>query len=200
LKANPVIIYLVFFIFSGAISKAQSESNLNLIYKLIDKSVHQADSLLSGNKSVVLTTTMPYILEVLKPSIIKAFSNRGYELRTSSTSTEPGINYNLVYAKVEYKDSFTDGLFGGAMLERNVSINGFFTITKSNKLSQPIEFTKTIQDTVSVSAISALENQSLPFTQAPIPSMPLLSNLWEPIAVVGTLIVTVILLFSVRSK
>ena len=191
---------MILLFLSGKNLNAQSETNLNLIYKLIDKSVNQADSLLSGNKVIILTTTSSSTLEVLKPQVIKAFDSRGYELKTASNSSEPVVNYNLVYVKVEYKNSFTDGLFGGALVERNVSINGFFTIIKSNKLSQPIEFTKTLTDTISVNEISALENKSLPFTQAQIPSMPLLSNLWEPIAVVGTLIVTVILLFTVRSK
>lgn len=185
---------------SGVILNAQTDTNLNIIYKLIDNSVNQADSLIGGKKPIVLTTTTSSSLEILKPRVIKAFGSLGYDLKTTSTTAEPGVNYNLVYAKVEYKNSFADGLFGGAMVERYVSINGFFTITKSNTISQPVEFTKTLKDTVSVGDISAIENQSLPFTQAPIPSMPLLSNLWEPIAVVGTLIVTVILLFTVRSK
>ncbi len=199
MKANRFVIYLLFFL-SGAILNAQTETNLNLIYKLVDGSINKADSLVGGKKSIVLTTTIPSSLEVLKPQVIKAFSNRGYDLKVSSNMAEPGVNYNLVFAKVEYKNSFADGLFGGARVERYISVNGFFTITKSNTINQPVEFTKTLKDTVSTGEISAIENQSLPFTQAPIPSMPLLSNLWEPIAVVGTLIITVILLFTVRSK
>lgn len=199
MKANRFVICLLLFFSAGQVLKAQADTNLNQIYKLISRSAERADSLLSGNRTIVLTVTAPSALDVLKPQIIKAFSSRGYEIKTLA-ETEPALNYNLVYAKVEYKNSFSDGLFGGAMVERSASINGSFTLTRAGKLNPPIEFTKAITDTVSVSDISSLENQSLSFTQSSIPSMPLLSNLWEPIAVVGTLIVTVILLFTVRSK
>lgn len=191
-------LFLILLLSLSANIYAQTETNLDLIYKLIDKSLVGLDSAI-GEKSIALSITTPQPLEILKPKIMKSFSDAGYILKPIGDS---GIllNYNLIYAKVEYKNSFTNGLFSGALIEREISINGMLTVVSSNKVGNPVEFTKSATDTIQVDDIAKIENQSLPFTQAQIPSMPLLSNLWEPIVVVGTLIVTVILLFSVRSK
>jgi hypothetical protein len=192
-------LFLLFILSISANIFAQTETNLDLIYKLINNSVVNADSIIGGKQSIIFSVTTPQTLDVLKPKIIQSFNEHGYTLKSLGDS-EATVNYNLTYSKVEYKDSFTDGLFGGALVEREVSISGVISVTKSNKISSPVEFTKSIKDTIQVNDISKIENQSLPFTHAQIPSMPLLSNLWEPIVVVGTLIVTVILLFTVRSK
>lgn len=77
---------------------------------------------------------------------------------------------------------------------------GSYLIVKSNNMIQPFEYAAAKTDTIKLEEISALENQTLPFTQAKIPAQPLLTSLLEPIIVVGTLIVTVILLFTVRGK
>ena len=191
-------LFLILLLSLSANIYAQTKTNLDLIYKLIDNSLVSVNSAI-GEKSIALSITTSQPLEVLKPKIIKSFIDVGYILKPIDDSGI-SLNYNLIYAKVEYKNSFTNGLFGGALIEREVSINGMLTAVNSNKANNPVEFNKSVIDTVKVDDITKIENQSLPFTQAQVPSMPLLSNLWEPIVVVGTLIVTVILLFTVRSK
>ena len=199
MKIKPFIIPILFLIISGS-SIAQTQTNLDVIYRLIDRSVSRTDSILGAKKTINLTFTSTPILEVLKPKIFQAFSEGGYSLTASAVESNPSVNYIVTSLKVAYGNPFSDGLFGGLLLEREVSFNYSLTVTGTEKTIKTFSYTENQIDTVKVDEISGLENQTLPFTQSSIPSTPLLSNLWEPIIVVGTLIVTIVLLFSIRSK
>ena len=199
MKIKPFIIPILFLIISGS-SIAQTQTNLDVIYRLIDRSVSRTDSILGAKKTINLTFTSTPILEVLKPKIFQAFSESGYSLTASAVESNPSVNYIVTSLKVAYGNPFSDGLFGGLLLEREVSFNYSLTVTGTEKTIKTFSYTENQIDTVKVDEISGLENQTLPFTQSSIPSTPLLSNLWEPIIVVGTLIVTIVLLFSIRSK
>lgn len=199
MKTKLLIISFLFIVLNFYLN-AQTQNNLDLINVLIDNSVARTDSLLGGKQTINLTVTTTQSLEILKPKILQAFNERGYLLKTSNAESGISVNYNLTSANVEYKNSYSDGFFGGIALERQITVNGSFTIIKLNHIIQPIGFAETRADTIKLDEIANLENRSIPFTQGQIPSQPLLSIFWEPIIVVGTLIVTVILLFTVRSK
>ena len=199
MKTKPFIIPILFLIISGS-SIAQTQTNLDVIYKLINRSVSRTDSILGAKKTINLTFTSTPILEVLKPKIFQAFGEGGFSLTASTVESNPAVNYTVTSLKVAYGNPFSDGLFGGLLLEREVSFNYSLTVTGTEKTIKTFSYRENQIDTVKVDEISGLENQTLPFTQSSIPSTPLLSNLWEPIIVVGTLIVTIVLLFSIRSK
>ncbi|MCX6169116.1 MAG: hypothetical protein NTX65_07250 [Ignavibacteriales bacterium] len=179
---------------------AQTQNNIDVIYNLIERSVAQADSLLGGKQAINLSVTTAAPLEILKPKVLQLFSNRGYLLTASGAESAIPVNYTITSATVEYNNSFTNGFFGNIGLERKLTLKGSFNVVESGQIIKPVEFTESVTDTVKLDEISNLENKSIPFTQGQIPSEPLLSTFWEPIIVVGTLIVTVILLFTVRSK
>lgn len=181
-------------------SIAQTKTNIDVFYKLIDKSVSRADSILGTKQTINLLFTSSPILEVLKPKIFQTFNEHGYLLTSSINESNSALNYTVTSLKVVYTNPFSDGLFGGLMMEREISFNYSLTITKADKTIKSFNFIESQIDTVKLNEISVLENQTLPFTQSTIPSTSLLSNLWEPIIVVGTLIVTIVLLFSIRSK
>jgi len=199
LKTRPFIIPILFLLISVS-TIAQTQTNLDIIYKLINKSVSRTDSVLGSNQTINLSFTSPPILEVLKPKIFQTFNEHGYLLTSLTIESNSGVNYAVTSLKVEYRNPFSDGLFGGLLLERNISFDYSLIITRTDKTIKSFSYQENQIDTVRLNEISVLENQTLPFTQSTIPSTPLLSNLWEPIIVVGTLIVTIVLLFSIRSK
>jgi hypothetical protein len=199
LKTKLFFIPIIFFL-PILFLNAQTESNIDVVYKLIERSVIKADSLLEGKQSINLSVTTALPLEILKTKVIQSFGNHGYLLKTSGNESVVQVNYTINSASVGYNNSFSDGLFGGIGLERKIMLNGSFTIVNSDQIIKPVEFTESVSDTIKLDEISTIENKSIPFTQGKIPSQPLLSSFWEPILVVGTLIVTVILLFTVRSK
>lgn len=179
---------------------AQTQTNLDVIYKLMDRSVSRTDSILGTKQTINLSFTSSPILEVLKPKMFQMFNEHRYLLTSSALESNSAVNYTVTSLKVEYRNPFSDGLFGGLLLEREISFDYSLTITRTDKTIKSFSYIENQIDTVKLDEISGLENQTLPFTQSLIPSTPLLSNLWEPIIVVGTLIVTIVLLFSIRSK
>ncbi|MEW6702218.1 MAG: hypothetical protein AB1298_05820 [Bacteroidota bacterium] len=199
MKSKAVVISFLFFIWFVSLP-AQTQSNLDVIYRLIQQSVVKVDSILGGKKTIYISVTSPQLLEALKPKIYQSFTEHGYILKSSANESDITVNCILTSAGIEYKNSFSSGLFGGTVLERKAMFAGSYLIVKSNNMIQPFEYAAAKTDTIKLEEISALENQTLPFTQAKIPAQPLLTSLLEPIIVVGTLIVTVILLFTVRGK
>jgi hypothetical protein len=199
LKTKLLISSFLFFI-PILFSNAQTKSNIDIVYNLIDHSIAKADSILEGKKSINLSVTTTAPLDILKSKVFLGFSERGYSLQSSIKDSSNSFNYTINSVSVNYSDPFSDGFFGGVGLVRKITLNGSLTILKSDGVIKPVEFAESLTDTVNLNEISSIENKSIPFTQGQIPSEPLLSTFWEPIIVVGTLIVTVILLFTVRGK
>lgn len=199
MKTIRFIAVLLVLIFSDKVYP-QSRPNLDLISRILEHSVTKADSILGKTGIVDLSVTIPQTLEILRPKIIEIFVNHGYTVKGAGGDAGISVEYSLTSARVDYKNAFSDGLFGGTLLEREVTVNSSILAKGSDKTIHPFQFKETISDTVRLNDVAMLESPALPFTQSPIPALPFLSNLWEPIIVTGTLIVTVILLFTVRSK
>ena len=200
-KKSLIISFLSLLISFSSI--AQTKTNLEVIYRLIDRSVSRADSILIPKQTINLSFTSSSALEVLKPKIFQTFNEHGYLLTSAtieSNESNSAVNYTVTSLKVEYRNPFSDGFFGGLLLEREISFNYSLTITGTDKTIKSFNHIENQIDTIKLDEISGLENKTLPFTQSSIPSTPLLTNLWEPIIVVGTLIVTIVLLFSIRGK
>ena len=167
---------------------------------MIHKSVTKADSLIAHKGAIYLSVNSPKSLEILKPIVIQSFTDIGYILKSSDREADIEVNYILSSVKVEYASAFLEGFFGSTHLERNISTDYSLIITNKDKTIKSFELNEIKKDTVNLSDLSEIENQNLPFTQSKVPSQPFLTGFWEPIIAVGTLILTVILLFTIRSK
>lgn len=179
----------------------QGKTNLELVYDLIGKSVQFADSVRKNNNSVnVVSLSLPQAYDQLKTEIIKSFSSYGYKIASDEKATGTVFIYSLVECKTEYGEIFKDGFFGDNLVERKASLKGSLILQDGNFYKEPVEFSFYQKDTLSVDEAYAAQNNAMPFTQGSLPDAPILSNLLEPAIVVGTLIVTVILFFTVRSK
>jgi hypothetical protein len=199
LKTKPLIISFLSLLISFS-SIAQTKTNLEVIDKLIDRSVSKADSILNSKQTINFLFTSSPVLEVLKPKIFQTFNEHGYTLTSTTNESNNAVNYTATSVKVEYQNPFSNGLFSSLLLEREISFNYSLTVTGADKTIRSFSYTANQIDTVKLDEISGLEDKTLQFTQSSIPSTPLLTNLWEPIIVIGTLIVTIVLLFSIRSK
>lgn len=187
-------------IISTSNNYSQTRNNLEVFESLIEKSVVKTDSTaLAAGKEKFVKISLPQTLEQLNPYLVSSFKKKGFVVNADKESNLIQ-NYTLTNAAVTYKNSYKDGLFGDVMTEREVRLEGAHFMSTPGGFEEPVHFIFTNIDSVIVDEISALESKSIPFTQGEIPNPPLISNILEPIIVVGTLITTVILLFTVRSK
>jgi hypothetical protein len=186
------------FLFSFSTS-AQTFDNLQFLLSLTDSSVSLIAGDLEDGKSYFLKTVNPQEYATLAERARFAFSRAGVNVTNDSISSNV-IGYNIENAKIEYPDIFRDGWFGDYLIERRAELNGYY-ITKTNgrtETAKPFAIIKT--DTIAYDKIKQYELASLPFTQSSVPAEPFFSSLWEPIIAVGAVVVTVVLLFTTRTK
>jgi hypothetical protein len=198
LKAN--LFLLILFLLISYEYHAQTKTNLEKILEAIDTEILKADDVLNESKSIPVLITTSSLLEILKPKIGEAFLKRGYKLVAQIKTDEPKILFSLLSVKINYLDAQKDGFFGDVLVDRAVSIKGTIEKTSKEGNLSSINIDNTAKDIILIDDIKLIEDGTLPFTQAPAPQIPFLSNLIEPVIVVGTLVVTVLLLFLVRGK
>ena len=194
--------FIIFFalVVAPVFLTAQSKTNLEKFFQLIDNSVVKVGEVVGKTENVALSVTGPASLELLKPKLLAAFSNRGYKMKNENSDEIAKVTYSLNQAKVEYANAEKDGFFGDVVAERIVSLNGIVSIISSDGLLKTFDVNESAKDTIIVDEIKNYEDSTVPFTQGKKPEVSFFSNLLEPILVVGTLVTTIILLFTVRGK
>jgi len=192
------ITIVLFFNFNSIFS--QTRDNLSQIYSLVDSSVTKlvnSNKLVEGKYSLNLVSPENYYL--LRERAKFDFAKNGIINNSSDSSNNIRINYSIDKAGVFYGDMFRDGWFGEYLLIRETTLLGTTSIVNSDKtFAKEFSFSKI--DTVKLKSIKKLENSNLPFTKNDIPAEPFFSSLFEPFIAVGTVVVTVVLLFTVRSN
>lgn len=179
---------------------AQTKTNLEKFFQLIENSVVKASDVIGKTETVVLSVTGSASLELLKPKVLAAFSNQGYMIKNDNSANTAKVTYSLNQAKVEYANAEKDGFFGDVVAERNVSLSGIVSVSSPDGLVKSFEVNESSKDTIVVDEIKNIEDATAPFTQGKKPEVSFFSNLLEPVLVVGTLLTTIILLFTVRGK
>lgn len=191
-------IIFIFYLFTLTSVFPQSISNYQIITNLIDQSLFESTDSTDLDKELSLNIYLPQPLEILKPYITQKMIKYGYKLK-SVTSENLQLSYSISEIKVEYGETFGN-FFGELKTERTIILKGSYTKIKDGYIFEPKAFNISSIDTIGLNEFQNIENTTIPFTRGVPPSISVYTNLLEPIIVVGTLIATVILLFSVRSK
>lgn len=197
---NKTFIILCALLVVPVFVTAQAKTNLEKFFQLIDNSVAKVGEVIGKTENVALSVTGPASLELLKPKVPAAFSNRGYRMKNENSDEVPKVTYSLNQVKVEYANAEKDGFFGDVIAERIVSLNGIVSIISSDGILKTFDVNESAKDTIIVDEIKNFEDPTVPFTQGKKPEVSFFSNLLEPVLVVGTLVTTIILLFTVRGK
>lgn len=185
---------LAFTLFS--LGKLFPQTNFDICQDLINKTVIKIDSLIN-EKEINLVIISPLKLEQIKPIIKNSFAKNGYKFINDNTNV---VVYFVSDFIVNYKNVFSRGFFGNNKIERKIFLRGSVLIPAVFNISKPYDFSFEYTDTLKHEDIVNVEDTSKDFVHGEIPEPPLLKNLFEPILIVGTLITTVILFFTVRSK
>jgi hypothetical protein len=199
IKISGFLILLVFS-FSFSFTVAQTKTNLEIFYGLVDSSVAKIDQNINSKDLKVTFSTGDYY-RLFQNQVIADFVKLGRNILSDSIKTSPGfetINYFIDNANVKYGDMERNGLLGDFVMQRKIDLSGSYSISKETVISERFDYAYI--DTVSVDDAKAIENPSFPFTQAEIPSEPFFSSLLEPAIAIGSAALAVILFFTIRSK
>ncbi|MDP2038847.1 MAG: hypothetical protein Q8L04_15805 [Ignavibacteria bacterium] len=178
----------------------QTKTNFEVYFQLIDTSVAKVSESILKNGSIALSVTGPASLELLKPKVLESFSKLGYKTANENSADAVKVTYALNQVKVEYANAEKDGFFGDVVAERTVTLSGIVSVSSPDGLVKSFEVIESTKDTIAVDEIKNLEDPTILFTQGKTPEVSFFSNLLEPVLVVGTLVTTIILLFTVRGK
>lgn len=178
---------------------AQTRTNLDVVNDLIEKSVLNLDnSVINKNLTFNFIYRSSGSYSFLKSKVVDSYIKKIIPI-SENESLENKLEHSINNITVEYSNPYKDGFFGNLLIERKIHIDAALILSERAGI-KTIDLSNSYKDTVEVENISRLENPAIPFTQSTIPELPLFSNLLEPIIVVGTLIVTIILFFTIRSK
>jgi len=193
-----ILIITAFLVFQSP-DIAQTKTNLDLVFDLINHSILKAENFLNQKNSTYnFVYTSPDSYSFLKSSVVNSYIDKGI-LLNENDSLDTKLEHTIKNIRIEYSNPYKDGFFGDLLIERTIKIDANLIISDKSGI-KTYDLNDSYKDTVEVASISSIENPAIPFTQSAIPELPIFSNLLEPIIVVGTLIVTIILFFTVRSK
>lgn len=197
MKISITLILILVMCF-GFISKAQTKSNLELIDSLISTSINEIKDSLGKNEKTFVEIIVPSTHEILKGKFYKHITNK-LNLVADKENSSQQISCYLDLVKVTYSQPQKENFFGDFYVDRKIDIVGNIVI-KNQNFVKTLEIKKSLSDKINLDEIKNVEEESLPFTKSEIPNIPLFTNFCEPIIVIGTLVVSTVLLFVVRSK
>lgn len=193
-------ILLIIIICFQVKTEAQTKSNLELLYTLLDSASILIDKKLpESDDEISLSLSFGINYDVLKNYCYSSITTKNKNLNVSLTSKlTRTLNITLDEAKIEYPDNFRDGFFGDFFTIRKAEIKGSYLLNSKQVLNERFVFE--VVDTINTADLQHVENYSYPFTIAEKPGEPFFSSLFEPIVAVGTTAIAVILFFTIRSK
>ena len=182
--------------------EGKTATNLQVIQRLAEQIGTQVcDALPPGDTtSVVVTVYQKETAWFLAESIVRGIGRSGRRV-TSSQAAGYSIECGALGIKVAYSNLRRDGIFGGKMVDRTVSLlmNAKLADHRSGNILLSGDVQREASDIVSVSEIDAVENPAIPLTRGKLPAEGFFSTLAEPLIVLGAIAVAMYLLFSVRS-
>ncbi len=111
------------------------------------------------------------------------------------------FEFGLSDASVEYSNVRRDWFFGSRIVDRTIRLRLATRIVdrRSGSIVLTNEFADSRTDTIGLSEIRLVENPNIPITRGTLPQQSFFSNVAEPLVVIGSIAVAVLLLFNVRS-
>lgn len=193
-KTRTLTLLLILFIAFGL--EAQTKSNLEKIFELVDKSTEKISPYIQSLDTLSISFESPSEYDFLRNRLLKNLAG----MSTVSDSADYTLVYTVVNASVNYDNIFREWFLGDFKIVRDVSLTADYFLTGKGGIIKSGSFAEAMRDTVDYDRVKTLENFSLPFTKGKLPPEPFFSGLLEPVVAIGSAVVAVYLLFSVRSK
>ena len=189
--------FLFFIILFNNIVGAQTPSNLDEYYELVDSATSLLLNDLGESKEVYLNLDLGDDYTVFGNQIRGKLLRSNIKILTDTQDSGNMIDFVIEDCQVEYGEPKRDGWFGDYYTERTLQVSGNYYISAKSEV-KPFNISKS--DIIRVQDVEKVENRSYPFTRGDLPPEPFFSSLLEPVVVIAATAITIILFFSVRSK
>jgi hypothetical protein len=107
--------------------------------------------------------------------------------------------FGIASGWVAYSNIRRDGLFGEKLVDRTVGLKLTSKLMRAGTILWSGDVVKSATDTILVAEIHSLESPTIPMTKGALPSEGFFSHVAEPLILIGSIAVAVLLLFNVRS-
>lgn len=202
LRGLRVLTFVLPVIVSPMLGQVESESPANL--QVFQRLAFEIGSdlglrLASGAVSVGGVTVFPKDIGLpLEPDLA-----RGLRMTPVQTPLRDSaglrLEFGITEARVFLEDVRRDGFLGPRMADRVIVLAGRAKASGEGVPAAYYDVTRSLRDTVLLSAVERLETPELSFTKATMPRLGFFDSLLEPVVVLGAVGVAVYLLFAVRS-
>jgi hypothetical protein len=199
---KKIFLILLICLVQGFLS-AQTKTNLEIFYNLVDSSVFKASEQMYTSAQSELIIPVSY--SIFKNAVMNSFSKKkiSWVDKKVPPPVYSEITYTLEDAKVKYSEPFRESFLGSFYIEREIILKVNWIINNhndSNTSTYSGKFQEGSIDTINIDEIKMVENQVYDFTKGEVPAEPFFSSLLEPVIAIGTAAIVVYLFFSVRSK
>ena len=199
-KLLKIFAMVAILLFESSYSlKAQAPSNITLFFQYVDSTATAiaADCDTSINYGLNFNS-VPLEGGLLKLHLIAELGKRGVKIIPDASSNK--IFYSIENARVDYGKPFRKAFLGSFFAERTITLKGNYAISIAGEKIRSDTFSFANKDSIYVENLRRLETPSLSFTRGIVPDPPFFSSLVEPIIAIGAIVISIYLLFSVRSK
>lgn len=144
---------------------------------------------------------------LVQPPDVRWFLGRAAEEAAGASGVAPGdsirydVEVGLLDYGVKYDNLRRDGILGGRFVDRivRVRVRTRFAERASGRVLWESDADTTAVDSIAVADISGIEHPNVVATHGVVPAEGFFSGWAEPLVVVGSIVVAVFLLFSIRS-
>jgi hypothetical protein len=192
--------HFLVILFIAVSLNSQTISNLSYFNSFVDSSINlmaphfeKGDSLFLNYES---ESGQVYFLNHIQTLL----SKKGLRLVFQPDKAGLYLNYRIEKSGVDYSQVLKKEFLEDYFIERKIDYAGTFSLQNRNKVLETKQFNFTAKDTIDYNDVPGVENSQYKFTQAEVPAEPFWESILEPAVAVGAIILTVILLFTVRSK
>ncbi len=196
---KPIKIFIALFLLTlPGLIDAQTATNLSQFLDEINN--------VSAMVSRQCDTSAVYLLQVKPLKEYSVFLPRfSAELEKDKIKITKERSPNRIILSIEnigvyYSKPFRKWLLSNFEVQREISMEGSYTIFTKGKPLKANTFAFVKKDSVSYEDLKSLETPSLAFTKGKIPEAPFLTSFFEPLIALAAVIISIYLLFSVRSK
>jgi len=168
-KTIQLRLFILLFLLTPLL-KAQTLSNLEIFYKLVDSAAIQASRNINRvSDEVSVTFDLGIYYTIFENRIISKLSSNGIKVLREANSDlkKHSLNFIIDNAEVIYGEQERDGFLGDFYVSRNIIISGNYLLTLPFESFRNVykEFHFTYTDRLKVEDIEKVENRSFPFFQ-----------------------------------